>query len=134
LPPDEQVEQAGPPSSFATMAASFDPRSIVASFGGEAELLADGSIVVTLSGKGAASDQAAHAARCALSLRSHLISAHVALATGLATVTGRSCVGDVIERAASILASARARRPGISDETMQGESPVFLDETTAGLL
>jgi eukaryotic-like serine/threonine-protein kinase len=122
------------PSSFDTMAASFDPRSIVASFGAEAEMLADGSIVVTLSGKGAASDQAAHAARCALSLRSHLIGAHVALATGLATVTGRSCVGDVIERAAAILASARARRQGISAETLHGESPVFLDETTAGLL
>jgi eukaryotic-like serine/threonine-protein kinase len=116
------------------MAASFDPRSVVASFGAEAEMLADGSIVVTLSGKGAASDQAAHAARCALSLRSHLISAQVALATGLATVTGRSCVGEVIERAAAILASAQARRQEMTDETLHGQSPVFLDDTTAGLL
>src|SRR5699024_9435229 len=78
--------------------------------------------------------QAAHAARCALLLRSHLFTAHVALATGLATVTGRSHVGDVIERAAAILASARARRHGMGDETMHGQSPVFLDDTTAGLL
>ena len=138
IPPGDAEDLPAPasfgPSSFATMAASFDPRSIVASFGAEAEMLADGSIVVTLSGKGAASEQVAHAARCALSLRSHLIGAHVALATGLATVTGRSCVGDVIERAAAILASARARRQGISAETLHGESPVFLDETTAGLL
>ncbi|MBX3188798.1 MAG: protein kinase [Labilithrix sp.] len=117
-----------------TVAASFDPRTIVASFGAEGETLADGSIVVTLSGKGAASDQAAHAARCALSLRTHLISAHVVLATGLATVTGRSCVGDVIERAAGLLATARSREKGMSDETLHGQSPVFLDETTAGLL
>lgn len=123
-----------PPTSVETMEASFDPRSIVASFGAEAEALADGSIVVTLSGKGAASDQAAHAARCALALRSHLLNADVALATGLATVTGRSHVGEVIERAASILASARARSQGIGDETMHGQSPVFLDDTTAGLL
>ena len=139
IPPGDLLDDIGAPTSFApssfdTIAASFDPRSIVASFGAEAEMLADGSIVVTLSGKGAASDQVAHAARCALSLRSHLIEAHVALATGLATVTGRSCVGDVIERAAAILASARARRQGISAETLHGESPVFLDETTAGLL
>ena len=142
LPPSEPVDDLAPPaaqthepSTFETMAASFDPRSLVASFGAEAEILADGSIVVTLSGKGAASDQAAHAARCALSLRSHLIGASVALATGLATVTGRSCVGDVIERAASLLASARQRRGGgASTETLHGESPVFLDETTAGLL
>jgi tetratricopeptide (TPR) repeat protein len=134
VPPLDLGEELAPPSSFDTMAASFDPRSIVASFGAEAEMLADGSIVVTLSGKGAASDQAAHAARCALSLRSHLIGAHVALATGLATVTGRSCVGDVIERAAAIMTSARSRRQGMTDETRHGESPVFLDDTTAGLL
>jgi len=117
-----------------TIAASFDPRTVVAGFGGESEILADGSIVVTFAGKGGASDQAAHAARCALALRSFLMSAHIALATGLATVTGRSCVGEVIERAAEIVASARARQQGISDETLHGQSPVFLDETTAGLL
>ncbi len=77
IPPEEKSagnewnDESGPASSFATMAASFDPRSIVASFGAVAEMLADGSIVVTVSGKGNASDQAAHAARCALSLRSH---------------------------------------------------------------
>ena len=117
-----------------TMAASMDPRSVVAGFGAESELLADGSIVVTLAGKGAASDQAAHAARCALALRSHLVDARVVLATGFATVTGQSAVGEVIDRAASILASARSRSGESSDETRHGQSPVFLDETTAGLL
>jgi serine/threonine protein kinase/tetratricopeptide (TPR) repeat protein len=136
LPPDENAppSEESSPGNLETLAASFDPRSIVASFGAVAEMLADGSIGVTVSGKGGASDQAAHAARCALSLRSHLIGAHVALATGLATVTGRSCVGDVIERAAAILAGARARGPQLSHETLHGESPVFLDDTTAGLL
>jgi tetratricopeptide (TPR) repeat protein len=130
----DELEEAAPPSSFETMAASFDPRSIVASFGAVGEMLADGTIVVTLSGKGAASDQVAHAARCALALRSHLLGAQVALATGLATVTGRSCVGEVIERAAGILASSRASNRGMTDETLHGQSPVFLDDTTAGLL
>ena len=128
------LDEPVPASALETVAASFDPRTIVASYGAEAEVLADGSLVVTLSGKGGAGDQAAHAARCALALRSHLVGAHVALATGLATVTGRSCVGEVIERAAALLATARARQSGMSDETLHGQSPVFLDETTAGLL
>jgi eukaryotic-like serine/threonine-protein kinase len=127
-------DEAAPLSANETLAASFDPRAVAAGYGGDAELLADGSIVVTLSGKGGASDQAAHAARCALALRSHMIGAHVALATGLATVTSRSCVGDVIERAAALLASARGRQTEMSDESIAGQSPVFLDETTAGLL
>ena len=122
------------PSEFETMAATFDPRALVAGYGAEAEMLADGSMVVTLMGKGTATDQAAHAARCALALRSNLQGAHVALATGLATVTGRSCVGDVIERAASMLSRVRGEREGQSEETAQGHWPVFLDETTAGLL
>ena len=130
----EPSEDFGPPSRNETLAASFDPRAIVASFGADAETLADGSIVVTIAGRGAASDQAAHAARCALSLRSHLINADVALATGLATVTGRSAVGEVIERAAAIMTSVRVRNRNISAETLHGESPVFLDDTTAGLL
>jgi tetratricopeptide (TPR) repeat protein len=123
-----------PPSALETIAATFDPRAVAASFGAEAEILADGSIVVTLAGKGGASDQAAHAARCALALRAHLVDANVVLATGLATVTGPSAVGEVLERAAALLASARARKEVIGDDTLQGQSPVFLDETTAGLL
>jgi len=133
-PSEADPSDLSTPTPFETVAASFDPRAAVASFGGEAELLADGTIVVTLSGKGAASDQVAHGARCALALRSFLVSGHLALATGLATVTGRSCVGDVIERAAGMLALARDRRQTMSDETRHGQSPVFLDETTAGLL
>lgn len=124
----DDLDSAGPAE---TLAATFDPRAVVASFGAAAEILADGSIVVTLAGKGSAGDQAAHAARCALALRSHLVSAQVALATGLSTTDGG---GDVIERVAKILAAARSRVREVSLETAHGHSPVFLDETTAGLL
>ncbi len=124
----------GPLGAFETVEATFDPRAIVASYDAEAELLADGSIVVTLAGKGSAGDQAAQAARCALALRSHLLTAQIALATGLATVTQRSCVGEVIDRAAALLTMARGRTTQASDETKDGETPIFLDETTAGLL
>src|SRR5689334_7485219 len=44
-------------------------RSAVAPFLGRAELLADGSIVVTLLGIGTATDQAVHAARAAQAIR-----------------------------------------------------------------
>ena len=79
LPPDqvseanENLEESAPASSFETMAASFDPRSIVASFGASAEMLADGSIVVTLSGKGARerSGRSRGALRALPSLASH---------------------------------------------------------------
>jgi tetratricopeptide (TPR) repeat protein len=128
------VDEPVPMSAQETAAASFDPRSIVASFGAEAEMLADGSVVVTVMGKGGAGDQAAHAARCALALRSHLLTAQVALATGLADVTGKGPVGEVIERAAAILSAVRKHARGASEETAHGHSPVFLDETTAGLL
>ncbi|MBX3199515.1 MAG: protein kinase [Labilithrix sp.] len=131
---DDGARDMLPASAVETLAASFDPRTVVASFGAESEMLADGSLVVTLAGKGGASDLAAQAARCALALRSHLVEARMVLATGFATVTGRSAVGEVIERAASILATARSRTVGVSDETRHGQSPVFLDETTAGLL
>jgi predicted ATPase len=139
LPPIDTQDGIGPDfamidSDMETLAASFDPRTLVTSFGAEAEILADGTIVATLAGMGGASDQAAQAARCALALRSHLMDANVVLATGLASITGKSAVGEVLERAASILASARARKGAIGDETLAGQSPVFLDETTAGLL
>jgi tetratricopeptide (TPR) repeat protein len=113
---------------------SFDPRAVVAAFGADAEVLADGSIVVPLFGSGRATDQAAMAARCALALSSHLLGeAVVALATGLATVRGRSPVGDVIERVSALLASAKSH-PVMGEETRSGKSPIILDETTAGLL
>ena len=120
------------PNLVETMAA-FDPRGVAATFGGEIETLADGSIVVSLTGKGGAGDQAAHAARCALQLRSHLVDAHVVLATGLATMDGPSAVGEVIERAAALLATAKARQPHAGD-TVHAPRPILLDEPTAGLL
>ncbi|HVH40934.1 MAG TPA: protein kinase, partial [Labilithrix sp.] len=128
------TELAHDDSVVETMAASVDPHAVAASFGADAEVLADGSIIMTLCGRGPASDQAACAARCALALRSHLVETRLVLATGFATVTAQSAVGEVIERAASILASARSRQLGIGDETSHDQRPIFLDETTAGLL
>ncbi len=98
----------------------------VARFDGRVERLVDGSVVATLMGQGVATDQAERAARCALVLRELLPDVPIALATGRGEVRWRLAVGDVIDRAASLM---RAR----SAEADAGRH-VRLDDVTAGLL
>ncbi len=81
--------------------------------------LADGSLLVTLSGSAAATDTATRAARCALALR-QIVPEPIALATGRGAVSGRIAVGDVVSNAARLVASPSAH--------------VRVDEVTAGLL
>ena len=132
------VEREAETLSADTAVASLDMRSVVAPFGAQFESLADGSVVVAVSGKGSATDQAAHAARCALAIRAHMPEAHMVLATGLATVTDRSFFGDVLDRAAAMLAQARRAYSEVGpDGTFKSAPlplPVRIDETTAGLL
>jgi serine/threonine protein kinase/tetratricopeptide (TPR) repeat protein len=98
-------------------------RAAASPFGGRLEMLAEGSVVWTLAGSGVATDQARQAARCALALRQVLTTeAPIALATGRAIVDEAGSAGEVIDRAARLLAGAPAARA------------VRLDETTAGLL
>ncbi len=121
-----------------TSVASLDMRSVVAPFAAQLESLADGSVIVAVSGKGSATDQAAHAARCALAIRAHMPEAHMVLATGLATVTDRTLFGDVLDRAAAMLTEARRAFAEVGPDgtyrTAPLPLPVRLDETTAGLL
>jgi tetratricopeptide (TPR) repeat protein len=110
-------------------------RAAVALHGGRCDKLADGTWAVTLAGSGAATDQAARAARCALALRATLPGKVVALATGRGRVGGRRQVGDVIDRAARLLQLDDA--PALSDPRPSGparEPPVRIDELTAALL
>jgi tetratricopeptide (TPR) repeat protein len=123
-----------------TVAASNDRLyAVVAPYGAQLECLANGSLVATVMGRRSATDQAAHAARCALALRQHIPDAPMALATGLGVVSERFLAGDVIDRAAALLlraeeqdvdGTAMGRRPEALDEGL----PIRLDETTAGLL
>jgi eukaryotic-like serine/threonine-protein kinase len=112
-------------------------KSIEASFG-RFELLVDGSALVTLTGAGMATDLAARAARCALTLRAMASPDErpVALATGHAEATFKLPLGDVLERAACLL-------PGPMPSTSPRVPPsipasiaraVAIDELTAGLL
>jgi tetratricopeptide (TPR) repeat protein len=118
-----------------TPLAADDPhaplRSAAELYGGTLEELADGSLVVTLKGAGAATDQAARAARCALALRELVPAAPMALATGRGMVALRFPVGEAIEDAARLLREVMGAEPPALGA---GRRPVRIDETTAGLL
>jgi tetratricopeptide (TPR) repeat protein len=103
-------------------------REAIARHGAHMEPLHDGGFVVTLTGSGSATDQAAQAARCALAIRERKTRATMALATGRGVLAHRLPVGDVIDRAVVLLRGA----PGRTDEGELG--PIRIDELTAGLL
>jgi tetratricopeptide (TPR) repeat protein len=94
---------------------------IVRRHGGEQAVLANGALLVTVSGRGSSSDQVVSAAVCALELREAFPSAQIALATGRAATTEGGPPGPVIDQAAALL--ARSQLPGVR-----------IDEVTAGLL
>lgn len=97
--------------------------------GAEFEVLMDGVALAILRADGAATDQAARAARCALAMRHFAPSVPMAMATGWGEVAGRGAVGEVIDRAAKLLRDAR--------ELPRGEAArrdVALGEIAAGLL
>jgi len=97
----------------------------VAEYRGRSAVLPDGTIAVTIAGQGSATDQAAHAARCALAIRELLPSSAMALAIGRSVLVERA-VGELIDRAAGLLRDP----PGARD----GARPIRVDETAAGLL
>jgi len=106
-------------------------REIVPKFGGRLAQFADGTVVVTLEGRGAAKDQAAHAARCALAMCELLVEAPVALATGHGDVSQPLPVGEVIDRAAALLDAEIAGRARHEPGTEPG---IRIDAVTAGFL
>ncbi|UQA62911.1 serine/threonine-protein kinase [Polyangium aurulentum] len=101
-------------------------RTAITEHGAEAAVLLDGSIVATFGReRGAATDQAGLAARCALSMQSRSPGMKIALATGRKLAGGGLPVGDALDRAGRLLRQA-AEDP---------ECPaIVLDDVTAGLL
>ncbi|WP_438039357.1 serine/threonine-protein kinase [Sorangium sp. So ce128] len=99
----------------------------ISRLGGRVDQLAGGGVLVSLHSKGSATDQAARAARCAMVLGPLLDdsggAARIAVVTGRAELTGQTPVGDLIDRAATMLASA----PPAAGVAM-------LDEVTRALL
>jgi eukaryotic-like serine/threonine-protein kinase len=89
---------------------------------GDAVRLTDGTVLVTFSGgTTTAMEQAGRAANCSYELRSMYPTAVAALATGFAEAAERLPVGDVIDRAASLLSGHK-------------ESGTIVDGVTASLV
>jgi serine/threonine protein kinase len=92
------------------------------------EVLADGTVMVTMPPSASASDQAFLAVRCGLILAEHLPDVEVAVTTGRGRLQGQQPIGEAIDRAFELLKdSPRARAP---------EAPcnVWLDTLTEDLL
>ncbi|WP_437753940.1 serine/threonine-protein kinase [Sorangium sp. So ce1389] len=99
--------------------------ALAARYQGQIELIDARSPLLVLTSAEAATDLAAQAARCALSLRALLGGAPVALVTGRAELTSRIPMGELIDRAVQLLPSRGepAAAPAVR-----------IDEVTAGLL
>jgi hypothetical protein len=108
--------------------ADADVATKLAAFG-TIETLADGSVVAIVTGQRVATDQAAHAARCALALRALRPRVAMALATGRGAVSARLPVGEVIDRATRLVMLSTGGDGGPSTS-----EAIRLDEVTAGLL
>jgi hypothetical protein len=89
--------------------------------GGHLNVLADGSMLVTIWGAGSAVDRAERAARCALQMQLTFPGVAICVVTGRGVVSARVVEGDVIERGVRAL---HAAQPGA----------VQLDSATAGML
>ncbi|MBL9023726.1 MAG: protein kinase [Myxococcales bacterium] len=101
--------------------------------GGWAERLVDGTIVITLPGKGPITDQAAAAARCALSVRRAMPTHPMALVTGRTSGRGEGFpVGEVVDRGVRLLHAELARQHAPEHEG--ASRGIAIDDTTAGLL
>jgi hypothetical protein len=103
-------------------------RAMLEPQGATVEVLADGSLgVAFLPGPGTATDQAALAARCALSIKEHWPESSVGLATGRGLLRERLPVGEAADRAGRLLLR-------FGELPASAAAHVLLDELTAGLL
>ncbi|MFT3775798.1 MAG: protein kinase [Minicystis sp.] len=147
LPADEAVDSAEAPTVAATSARAVvaEARAIAEAYGARLSALADDTLVITLSGRGAATDQAARAARSALALRAAMPGARIVLCTGRGEIGDRFPTGEVIDRAARLLRDvAEGARSGLdsprgslADEPVSRRAPaapVHLDDVTSALL
>lgn len=104
--------------------------ALAARFSVKIDRLGSASLIATLVGQGDATDQAARAARFALSVRDVVGSAPMALATGHGHLARGGPVGPPTDRA-----TTSARDLLAEPETSWGStSPIVIDDVTAGLL
>ncbi len=116
---------SGPETDLGT-AATISSRggglwSVVSKFGGEVDVLPAGLTVITFGAAGGG-DILTRAARCALELRDALTDVRIAIASGRGDPSRDGVVGEIVERAQTLIA-------GAGDPKL-----VQLDSVTAGLL
>jgi hypothetical protein len=110
-------------------------RAIAARHGGKLEFLGNGTVVVVFEPDAAATDLASQAALCALGMHSLLPKLPMALATGPGLVKGVLPIGEVIDRAATLLDSQALTSLGVGMQTPPAAaSTIRVDRVTAGLL
>ena len=109
---------------------------VARSHGGQVKWLADGSLVVTMTGRKPVTDLVQAGARCALAIAKAWPAAQVSMATGRGSVTQEIPRGEAIERAFLL---ARSQLAGRSDHTIPNgkalSSPAIrVDDASTGLL
>ncbi len=103
-PPAESVAFAETQPSSSVLGIDVD--AVAVRYGGEVQLLADGTIFVLLKSRGDASDGAAMAARCALELSRRFPQSRVSLGALRSRASGTMRIGDLLERVAGQKAEA----------------------------
>jgi eukaryotic-like serine/threonine-protein kinase len=108
----------------------LDPQDVLLRWGALTEWLSDGSLLITLTERGTASDLAAQAARVALQLSQLWRGCTAILATGLGSVSQGSASGQVVRRVLDFMHAQRACE--LPSAVSRGE--IWLDGVTAGLV
>ncbi|MBN1208765.1 MAG: protein kinase [Myxococcaceae bacterium] len=122
-----RVALPGAPAPRGAALARQSVHTALLSHGAQVEALGDGSLVAVLRmERGAATDQAMLAARCALTLQERWPEARVAVASGLALFQGHVPTGPAVEQAEALLRH--------SEQEPAGARRALLDEVSAGLL
>jgi hypothetical protein len=88
---------------------------IVKQHGGELVRLANGTVMVTVGGRGAMTEQVVTAASCALELLKVLPHARITLATGRAQTTAGGPAGPIIDQAAALLSRSASTGVRVDD-------------------
>lgn len=129
---DHTSRAEAPDQEDQTMVSALLPVGIldemVAPYGGVVELLGRGLALVSLRGSPGNMDHAAHAARCALELRTQMPLVPIVLVTGRSDPDAPLAVGEMFDRGA-MMVRAMASAP-----STQVQSGIRIDEVTAGLL
>lgn len=112
--------------------------AVARSYNAQPNWLPDGSLVLTVVGKGSATDLVQSAGRCALLIARSWPGSLVSMATGRGLVTRELPVGEAVDRAFKLVRSMATERTGRqsldSDSKPELSKTVLIDEISTGLL